>query len=147
MSKCRVSSSSSCVASSLCTTPWTWSRDPPSPNQRPSASLRPRSCSYTPDVQIPSPACNWRLRQLWQLRPVQPSKCYFSSRWPPSVHEILSPRQPNYIISNILYQLCPFESISVLHERRISYAVCLIKHNKFDMRAPFWTDRFLRWKD
>jgi len=84
-SRCRVSSSSSCAANTRCTTPWTWSRDRPSPSQRPSASPRPRSCSHTPDVRIPSPACNrWQ-----QLRPVQPSECYFiflsGTENPPSI--------------------------------------------------------------
>lgn len=97
-SKCHVSSSVSYVANSPCTTPWMWDRDRLSPSQRPSASPRPRSCSHTPDVQLPSPACNWRLRQL---RPAQPSKYYFTSRWPPSVREILS-RRSNHIIFNTI---------------------------------------------
>lgn len=136
-SKCHVSSSSSCVVNSPCTTPWMWDHDRPSPSQRPSALPRPRSYSHTPDVQLPSPACNWRLRQL---RPAQPSKCYFTSQWPPSVREILS-RRPNHIISNVLLNRYWYFIKDVFRTQ-----ICLIKHNKFDMRALFRIGHSTRWK-
>lgn len=141
--KCRVSSSSSSVANSPCTTPWMWNRDRLSPNQRPSASRRPRSCSYTPDVQIPSPACNWRLRQLLQLRPVQPSKCTLLQL------SVVSICPRNTISTTELYN---FQYDVLLNRYRyfvrdvFRTQICLIKHNKFDMWAPIWTNRFLRWK-